>query len=232
MSHNVKNEVCFSAATSACEKGHDWPKALQLLERMFDEHWTPDVVHFNSVDGLNLLSPMYGNVLGYIWWIVAFQYFQLHAWLNRSIFKQKGTIGRPRSLAFWRSRNNGHWHCRCFPWWQRRRSHRIPSHTMLPSVGQPRSRQHDFSLIACNSCYCFQKWFWNVLNTWDTFSHFDLGPNNSPESNSNENQTESLSPNGPSQVLPQHKTEALVVHTGVTLWCCFNIAKASDISTF
>lgn len=79
---------------------------------------------------------------------------------------------------------------------------------------------------------CFKKWFWNVLNTWDTFSHFDLGPNNSPESNSNENQTESLSPNGPSQVLPQHKTEALVVHTGVTLWCCFNIAKASDISTF
>ena len=50
----VKNEVCFSAATSACEKGHDWPKALQLLERMFDEHWTPDVVHFNSVAGTEI----------------------------------------------------------------------------------------------------------------------------------------------------------------------------------
>lgn len=231
MSHNAKHEVCFSAATSACEKGHDWPKALQLLERMFDEHWTPDVVHFNSVDGLNSLGAMYGNVLGYIWWSVAFQYFQLHSWLNRSIFKQKGTIGRPRSLAFWRSRNNGHWHCRCFPWWQRRRWHRIPSHTMLPSVGQPRSGQRDFSPIACNSCYCFKKWFWNVLTTWDTFSHFGLGPNDSPESNSNENQTESLSPNGPSQVLPQQKTEALVVHTGVTLWCCFNIAKAHPTST-
>lgn len=88
MSHNVKNEVCFSAATSACEKGHDWPKALQLLERMFDEHWTPDVVHFNSVDGLNSLGAMYRNVMGYILWSVSFQYFQLHSWLNLRIFKQ------------------------------------------------------------------------------------------------------------------------------------------------
>jgi len=42
-------EVCFSAATSACEKGHDWPKALEILQRMADERCTPDVVHFNTV---------------------------------------------------------------------------------------------------------------------------------------------------------------------------------------
>eukprot|EP00435_Cladocopium_sp_Y103_P042238 s503_g11.t1 len=48
--HAVRpNLVCFSAATSACEKGHDWPKALKILQRMAHERCPPDVVHFNSV---------------------------------------------------------------------------------------------------------------------------------------------------------------------------------------
>ena len=125
---------------------------------------------------------------------------------------------------FWRSRSNGRWHCRCLPWWQRRRWHRILSHTMLPSVGQPRSGQQEFSLTASNSCYCFEKWCWNA------------GPNNSPESNSNNNPRECLSPNGPFQDFPSASTAqnrgACGSHWRHTLVLLQHCQGTSDICTF
>lgn len=38
----------FSATINACEKGHRWEGALQLLWDMFEKGFTPDTIAFNA----------------------------------------------------------------------------------------------------------------------------------------------------------------------------------------